>query len=49
MPNFLSIYSDTNLLEMLMLFQAQSYRLALVSNKKKKVEPGMTSIMYSVS
>ncbi len=29
--NILSVYSDTNLLEMLMLFQANSKRLALVS------------------
>lgn len=29
--NILAVYSDTNLLEMLMLFQTNSKRLALVS------------------
>lgn len=44
----LNVYADTNLLEMLMLFQAKSYRYAVVIGKKKKVEPGVLSIMYSV-
>ena len=46
--NFLSVYADTNLLEMLMLFQTKSNRLALVSNKYKKIVPGVKSIEYSV-
>lgn len=46
--NLLTVYSDTNLLEMLMLFQARSTRIALVCNLKKKIDPNMMSIMYSV-
>ena len=46
--NVLNVYADTNLLEMLMLFQSQSYRYAVVIGKKKKIEPGKESIMYSV-
>lgn len=45
----LSVYEDTNLLEMLMLFQAKSCRFALVIGKKRKVFPGVLSIMYSVT
>jgi hypothetical protein len=37
--NMLTVYSDTNLLEMLMLFQAKSTRIALVCNLKRKVDP----------
>ena len=44
----MSVYEDTNLLEMLMLFQAKSNRFAIVIGKKKKIEPGIESIMYSV-
>lgn len=49
-PNskLLTVYSDTNLLEMLMLFQARSTRVALVCNLKRKIDPKMESIMYSV-
>ena len=46
--DLLSVYEDTNLLEMLMLFQAKSNRFAIVIGKKKKIEPGIASIMYSV-
>lgn len=44
----MSVYEDTNLLEMLMLFQAKSYRFALVIAKKRKVFPGVNTLMYSV-
>jgi hypothetical protein len=44
----LTVYEDTNLLEMLMLFQAKSTRVALVCNKKRKIDPNIKSIMYSV-
>lgn len=37
----LTVYSDTNLLEMLMLFQARSTRIALVCNLKRKIDPRM--------
>lgn len=37
--NLLTVYADTNLLEMLMLFQAKSTRIALVCNLKKKIDP----------
>lgn len=47
--NMLTVYSDTNLLEMLMLFQAKSTRIALICNIKKKIDPTIESIMYSVS
>lgn len=43
------MYEDTNLLEMLMLFQARGERYSIVIGKKKKIEPGVQSIMYSVS
>ena len=33
----LNVFADTNLLEMLMLFQSQSYRYAVVIGKKKKI------------
>jgi hypothetical protein len=46
--NILTVYSDTNLLEMLMLFQAKSTRIALVCNLRKKTDPKIESIMYSV-
>lgn len=46
--NMLTVYSDTNLLEMLMLFQAKSTRIALICNLKKKTDPKIESIMYSV-
>jgi hypothetical protein len=46
--NLLTVYSDTNLLEMLMLFQARSTRIALICNLKKKIDPNIKSIMYSV-
>lgn len=46
--NLLTVYADTNLLEMLMLFQAKSTRIALVCNLKKKIDPKIESIMYSV-
>jgi hypothetical protein len=44
----LTVYEDTNLLEMLMLFQAKSTRVALVCNKRRKIDPNIKSIMYSV-
>lgn len=47
--NMLTVYEDTNLLEMLMLFQAKSTRVALVCNQKKKIDVNILSIMYSVS
>ena len=47
--NILTVYSDTNLLEMLMLFQAKSTRIALICNLKKKTDPRIESIMYSVT
>jgi hypothetical protein len=37
--NLLTVYSDTNLLEMLMLFQAKATRIALVCNLKRKIDP----------
>lgn len=46
--DILCVYEDTNLLEMLMLFQARTERYSIVIGKKKKVEPGIQSIMYSV-
>lgn len=46
--SILTVYCDTNLLEMLMLFQANSTRVALVCKAKKKVNPDIASIMYSV-
>lgn len=46
--NMLTVYSDTNILEMLMLFQAKSTRIALVCSLKKKTDPRIESIMYSV-
>ncbi len=46
--NMLTVYEDTNLLEMLMLFQAKSTRIALVCNQKKKTDVNVLSIMYSV-
>jgi len=39
--NLLTVYADTNLLEMLMLFQARSTRIALVCNLKGKIDPKM--------
>lgn len=47
--DILCVYEDTNLLEMLMLFQARSERYSIVIGKKKKIEPGVQSIMYSVT
>jgi hypothetical protein len=47
--NMLCVYSDTNMLEMLMLFQAKSTRIAFVCDQKKKINPNMQSIMYSVT
>lgn len=47
--NMLTVYEDTNLLEMLMLFQAKSTRVALVCNQKKKTDVNILSIMYSVT
>lgn len=44
----LTVYEDTNLLEMLMLFQAKSTRVALVCNQRRKIDPNIKSIMYSV-
>jgi hypothetical protein len=44
----LSVYQDTNLLEMLMLFQAHSVRIALICDEKKKINTGIPSIMYTV-
>ena len=44
----LTVYEDTNLLEMLMLFQAKSTRVALVCNNRRKIDPNIKSIMYSV-
>ena len=44
----LSVYKDTNLLEMLMLFQANSNRIALVCDEKRKTASGIPSIMYTV-
>jgi len=46
--DILSVYEDTNLLEMMMLFQTRNARYSLVIGKKKKIEPGVQSIMYSV-
>ena len=46
--NMLTVYEDTNLLEMLMLFQARSTRFALVVNACRKIEQGVLSIMYTV-
>lgn len=46
--NFLSVYKDTNLLEMLMLFQANSSRIALICDEKKKTDSTIPSIMYTV-
>lgn len=47
--DILCVYEDTNLLEMLMLFQTRSERYSIVIGKKKKIEPGIQSIMYSVN
>lgn len=47
--NLLTVYEDTNLLEMLMLFQAKSTRIALVCNQRRKIDTNILSIMYSVS
>ena len=44
----LTVYEDTNLLEMLMLFQAKSTRIALVVNAVRKIETNKLSIMYTV-
>jgi CBS domain containing-hemolysin-like protein len=44
----LTVYEDTNLLEMLMLFQAKSTRFALVVNAIRKVDKDVLSIMYTV-
>ena len=46
--HMLTVYEDTNLLHMLMIFQAKSTRIALVCNLKRKVDPKIESIMYSV-
>jgi Mg2+/Co2+ transporter CorB len=46
--NILTIYEDTNLMELLMLFEAKKARIALVANKKRKVQAGLNSIYYSV-
>lgn len=46
--SLLTIYEDTNLMELLMLFEAKKARIALVANKKRKVEAGVNSIYYSV-
>jgi hypothetical protein len=46
--SLLMIYEDTNLMELLMLFEAKKARIALVANKKRKVEAGLNSIYYSV-
>ena len=46
--NMVTVYEDTNLLEMLMLFQAKSTRIALVVNARRKVDVNIASIMYSV-
>ena len=45
----LTVYEDTNLLEMLMLFQAKSTRFALVVNARRKIDSNILSIMYTVS
>ena len=47
--SLLMIYEDTNLMELLMLFEAKKARIALVANKKRKVEAGLNSIYYSKS
>ena len=44
----LTVYEDTNMLEMLMLFQAKRTRFALVVNAKRKVDKDILSIMYTV-
>ena len=44
----LSLYQDTNLLEILMLFEDKAERVALVVNQKRKITPGLESIYYSV-
>ena len=46
--NMLTVYKDTNLLHMLMIFQAKSTRVALVCNQSRKLDPTIESIMYSV-
>ena len=45
----LTVYEDTNLLEMLMLFQARSTRFALVVNARRKIDQNILSIMYTVN
>ena len=45
----LTVYEDTNLLEMLMLFQAKSTRFALVVNAVRKIDKDILTIMYTVS
>ena len=45
----LTVYEDTNLLEMLMLFQAKSTRFALVVNARRKIDQNILSIMYTVN
>lgn len=44
----LTVYQDTNLLEMLMLFQAKSTRFALVVKACRKIDKNILSIMYTV-
>ena len=44
----LTVYEDTNLLEMLMLFQAKSTRFALIVNARRKIDQNILSIMYTV-
>lgn len=46
--SLLIIYEDTNLMELLMLFEAKRARIAFVGNRKKKVKAGLNSIYYSV-
>ena len=46
--NMLTVYEDTNLLHMLLIFQAKKTRVALVCNQKRKNDPNIKSIMYSV-
>lgn len=47
--NLLMIYEDTNLMELLMLFEAKKARIAMIVNKKRKVQAGINSIYYSVT
>lgn len=47
--DILCVYQDTNLLEMMMIFQSRNQRYSVVIGKKKKIDPGVQSIMYSVN